>query len=108
VHWPNGKAEVGSVAWHGGPVVYQAIDIGAETAQGPIGSLTGETDVRVTATNTGLHFSGFTRNGELVVTSVFGDVDRSGRYLAVMSRHGLRSDHESAQVYGSCDTGLSR
>ena len=75
---------------------------------GATGSLDGETDARVTATDSGLHFSTFTPKGELVVTSVYAAADGTGRYLAVISRHGTEFDHESAQVYGTCDTGLSK
>lgn len=107
VHWEGGKAEPGPVVWHGGPLVYETIDLDAGTAQltgsqGSTGSLEGRIEQRVVATNTGLHFSGFNHNAELVVTSVFGAIDTAGRYMAVMSRHGLRDNHESAQVYGSC------
>ncbi|TLZ17870.1 MAG: hypothetical protein E6K30_08605 [Gammaproteobacteria bacterium] len=102
-----------TAAWQGDEIVFESVDLEAEKAemtgtQGATGSSAGKTDVRVTATDTGLHFSGFTPRGKLVVTSVFGAVNGSGRYLAVMSRHGTQFDHESAQFYGSCDTGLPK
>jgi len=112
-NWPNGNSQVHTAAWQGDEIVFESVDLEAEKAemtgtQGATGSSAGKTDVLVTATDTGLHFSGFTPRGELVVTSVFGAVNGSGRYLAVMSRHGTQFDHESAQFYGSCDTGLPK
>jgi hypothetical protein len=101
-----------TAAFQGGEIVFQGVDVASGAAemtgtQGATGSLQGETDVRVTATDSGLHFSGFTPRGELVLTSVYGAVDSSGRYLAVMSRHGTALAHESAQFYGNCDIPLS-
>jgi hypothetical protein len=112
-NWLKGTSQIHSASWQGGEIVFESVDLEADKAQmtgtqGATGSSEGATDVRVVATGTGLHFSGFTPRGELVVTSVFGAVDGSGRYLAVMSRHGTQFDHESAQFYGNCDIGLSK
>jgi hypothetical protein len=100
-------------AWQGGEIVFQGVDVASGKAemtgtQGATGSSEGATDVQVTATDSGLHFSGFTPRGELVVTSVYGAVDNSGRYRAVMSRHGTALAHESAQFYGNCDIPLAK
>jgi hypothetical protein len=60
--------------------------------------------------STGLHFSAFTPTRVLVVSTVFANLDRSGKYRAVMSRHGSPTFYEniSEQNYGSCDIGLSQ
>ena len=52
----------------------------------------------------GLHFSGFKPDGELLAMTVFGALDQAGRYRAVLSLHGTKFDHESAQFYGWCTT----
>jgi hypothetical protein len=78
---------------------------------GVTGSSTGELEVRVTPTDKGLSFSGFTRRGDLVIVTIYAAVDSAGHYRAVMSRHGdqaVMSDHESAQFYGACDTTLTQ
>jgi hypothetical protein len=69
---------------------------------GATGTLEGSIAIRVTATNDGLHFSGFNGRGELVAVTVFGALDSAGRYRAVLSMHGSQLDHESAQFYGGC------
>lgn len=78
-------------------------------SDGATGSQEGVIDVMVTVTSTGLHFSAFTPTRVLVVTTVFANTDASGRYRAVMSRHGTPTFYEniSEQNYGSCDIGLS-
>lgn len=112
-YWSAGEVHTHGVNYSGGEIVYQSIDIGDGTAQmdgtpGATGSATGELNVRVAANNAGLHFAGFTTEGSLIVTSVYAAVDHAGRYLAVMSWHGQASGHESIQVYGACDIGLSK
>jgi len=105
--WPSGKLFPHTAAWQGGPVDFESVDILDNRArlvgsQGLTGTIDGITDIRVTATNSGLHFSGFKPDGELFATTVFGALDSDGRYLAVMSTHGTGFDHESAQFYGAC------
>ncbi|HUN25299.1 MAG TPA: hypothetical protein VMU67_03255 [Steroidobacteraceae bacterium] len=111
--WPGGNMTVHGASWQGGPITYDSIDTHAGSAQmegtqGATGSQTGETDVRVVATPTGLHFAGFTPRGDLVVTSVFAALDTAGHFIAVMSRHGAALQHESAQFYGSCSSILAQ
>lgn len=109
--WPNGKLNVHGASWQGGPIAFEAVDIEAGTAQmqgsvGATGSLDGKSEVRATAANQALHFSGITPKGELVVVSVFAKTNEPSRHLAVISRHGTQLDHESAQFYGTCDSGV--
>ncbi|MEE8093602.1 MAG: hypothetical protein V3T47_05135 [Gammaproteobacteria bacterium] len=111
--WTNGTLNVYDGAYQGGPIVYDSVNIDSGTARmtgsvGATGSRTGEVDVRITATGTGLHFSGFMPDGTLVVTTIFGAMDGLGRYIAVMSRHGGRFPippfpYISSQFYGACD-----
>jgi hypothetical protein len=80
------------------------IDLGDGKAQmiGSDRSTGGELDVRVTATDSGLHFAGIMRTGGIVMVSVFAALDPSGNYRAVMSRHGSSLDLPgSAEFYGS-------
>ena len=98
------------LAYQGGPISYESINIDAGTArmtgsQGATGSVEGTLDVLVTATRSGLHFSAFNSRGELVVTTVFGAVDKQQRHLAVMTTHGTHAFNGSFQTYGACDTG---
>jgi len=98
------------LAYQGGPIGYDSIDINSGTArmtgsEGATGSLEGALDVSATATRAGLHFSAFNSRGELLVTTVFGAVDKHGRHLAVMTTHGTRDLDGSFQIYGACDTG---
>jgi hypothetical protein len=62
-------------------------------------------DVLVTATGAGLHFSAFNPRGELVVTTVFGAMDKQGHHWAVMTTHGVHAFNGSFQAYGACDIG---
>jgi hypothetical protein len=112
--WANQNLNVSLFQWQGGPITFEVVDLGAGTARmlgsdGATGSQEGVIDVMVTATNTGLHFSAFTPTRILVVATVFANLDASGRYRAVMSRHGSPTFYEniSEQNYGSCDIGLS-
>jgi len=105
--WPSGKLFPHSAAWQGGPVDFESVDILDNRARlvgnpGVTGTIDGVTDIRVTASNSGLHFSALKPDGELFATTVFGALDSDGRYLAVMSTHGTGFDHESAQFYGAC------
>jgi hypothetical protein len=98
------------LAYQGGPVTYDSIDMDSGTArmtgsEGATGSLEGVLDVLATRTRAGLHFSAFNSRGELVVTTVFGAVDTHGRHLAVMTTHGTNAFDGSFQTYGACDTG---
>lgn len=100
------------LAYQGGPINYDSIDIDSGTARmtgsaGATGSREGVLDVLVTATRAGLHFSAFNSREELVVTTVFGAVDKHGRHLAVMTTHGAHADG-SYQTYGACDTGAPK
>jgi len=106
-YWPSGKLFPHTAAWQGGPIEFESVDILDNRARltgdpGVTGTLEGVTEIRVTATGSGLHFSGFKPDGELFATTVFGALDSDGRYLAVMSTHGTSLDHESAQFYGAC------
>jgi hypothetical protein len=77
-------------------------------SEGATGSREGVLDVLVTATRAGLHFSAFNSREELVVTTVFGRVDKQGRHLAVMTTHGSHPFNGSYQTYGSCDAGSQK
>ena len=106
-YWPSGKLFPHTAAWQGGPVEFESIDIPDSRAQlfgnaGVTGTIDGVTEIRVTATSSGLHFSGFKPDGELFAATVFGALDSDGHYLAVMSTHGTGLNHESAQFYGGC------
>jgi hypothetical protein len=113
--WMNQKLNVSLFQWQGGPITFEVVDLGAGTARmlgsdGVTGSQEGVIDVMVTATSTGLHFSTFTPTRALVVATVFANLDASGKYRAVMSRHGSPTFYEniSEQNYGSCDIGLTQ
>jgi hypothetical protein len=114
-YWANKNLSVSLFEWQGGPITFQVVDLNAGTARilggvGATGSQEGTIDAMVAATGTGLHFSTFTPTRVLVVSTVFANLDRSGRYRAVMSRHGSPTfyDNISEQNYGSCDIGLSQ
>lgn len=105
--WAKGQLAPHSAAWQGGPIDFESIDLVEKTAQmlgsqGATGSLEGKMQVRVTATDSGLHFSGFKSDGELIAITVYGALDAQGRHRAVMSGHGTRFDYESSQFYGGC------
>jgi hypothetical protein len=105
--WPHGKLLPHSAAWQGGPLEFDAINLAEHTAQLTRHPWTtsmsdSATTLWVTATDTGLHFSGIKPDGELLATTVFGALDSEGRYRSVLSLHGARLDHESAQFYGWC------
>ena len=109
-YWQDQNLSVSLFEWQGGPVTFEVVDLSAGTARmlggvGTTGSQDGVIDVMVAATGTGLHFSAFTPTRVLVVATVFANLDRSGRYRAVMSRHGTPTFYEniSEQNYGSCD-----
>ncbi len=113
--WQNQNLSVSLFEWQGGPVTFEVVDLGAGTARmlggvGATGSQEGTIDAMVTVTSTGLHFSSFTPTRVLVVSTVFANLDRSGKYRAVMSRHGSPTFYEniSEQNYGGCDVGLSQ
>jgi hypothetical protein len=105
--WPQGKLFAHSAAWQGGPLEFESINLAEHTAQltrHPWATAMIESAIPlwVTTTDTGLHFSGFKPDGELLATTVFGALDSEGRYRSVLSLHGARLDHESAQFYGWC------
>jgi hypothetical protein len=110
-NWPTATLNVHDAEWQGGPLLFQAVNLDAGTAQmvGTVGatdSLDGTIDARVIPTDIGLHFLALTPNGYLITTTVFHLRDDSGRFVAVMSRHeGARGAilTEGAQFYGSCD-----
>jgi len=113
--WLNQNLSVSLFEWQGGPVTFEVVDLNAGTARilggvGATGSQEGTIDAMVTSTGTGLHFSAFTPTRVLVVSTVFVNLDRTGKYRAVMSRHGSPTFYEniSEQNYGSCDIGLSQ
>jgi hypothetical protein len=70
---------------------------------GATGSIEGVIDVRVVATNSGLHFTAFKPDGELLAVTIYGVRDAQGGYRSVMSTHGTRFHNESAQFYGTCN-----
>ena len=114
-YWQNQNLSVSLFEWQGGPVTFEVVDLSAGTARmlggvGATGSQDGVIDVMVAASGTGLHFSAFTPTRVLVVATVFANLDGTGRYRAVMSRHGTPTFYEniSEQNYGSCDIGLSQ
>ena len=105
--WPRGKLFAHTAAWQGGPLEFDSINLAEHTAQMTrhpwATAMTGDpTTLWVTATDAGLHFSGIKPDGELLATTVFGALDSQGRYRSVLSLHGTRLDHESAQFYGWC------
>jgi hypothetical protein len=105
--WPQGRILAHTAAWQGGPLEFDAINLVDQTAQltrhpWAVASADSAISLSVTATNSGLHFSGFEPNGELLVMTVFGTLDSEARYRAVLSLHGTKLDHESAQFYGWC------
>lgn len=105
--WPRGMLTPHTASWQGGPITFDTIDLGAGTARlrnapGLTRNLEGELDVRVHATDTGLHFTVFAPGGELIVATVYAAHDSQRRQLGVVSFHGPRMDHESAQFYGAC------
>ena len=105
-YWPHGKVLAHGAAWQGGPLEFEAINLVDQTAvmtRNPWTTATPEgTPLRATATNSGLHLSGFKTDGELIAVTVFGTLDSDSRYRAVVSLHGTKLDHESAQFYGWC------
>ena len=109
--WSTGNFQHSFVpAYQGGPIVFHSVDIDSGTARvsgsvGATGSLAGEMAVRLDANMTGLHFSWFTitTNGNFLIITIFGAVDASGRYLAVMSRHQDFFCHGGSIFYGTCD-----
>ena len=104
--WPRGRILAHGAAWQGGPLEFDAINLVEQTAQmtrNPWTAASPEgTPLRVTATNSGLHFSGFKPDGELIAVTVFGALDSEERHMGVVSLHGTNLDHESAQFYGWC------
>jgi hypothetical protein len=105
--WPKGELLPHGAAWQGGPITFDTIDLDAGTAKlknssGFTRTLDGELEVRVHATDTGLHFTVFAPGGELIVASVYGALDTQRRNAAVASFHGPYLEHESAQFYGAC------
>ena len=114
-YWQNQNLSVSLFEWMGGPITFEVVDLSAGTARmlggvGATGSQDGVIDVMVAASGTGIHFSAFTPTRVLVVATVFANLDGTGRYRAVMSRHGTPTFYEniSEQNYGSCDIGLSQ
>lgn len=104
-------------SYQGGTISYESINLKSGTARmtggpGAIGSREGSIDVMVTATRAGLHFSAFNVSDELVVTSVFGLVDKQGRHLAVVTTHVghafAGTFRISYHLYGACDTGSQK
>jgi hypothetical protein len=105
--WPQGRILAHTAAWQGGPLEFDSINLAEHTAQLTRHPWTttmsdSATTLWVTATDTGLHFSGIKPDGELLATTVFGALDSEGRHRSVLSLHGARLDHESAQFYGWC------
>jgi hypothetical protein len=111
--WQDEKLKVGTVAFKGGPISFDSIDISAGRARmrasaGVVGSVSGETDVHVAPSSKSLNFYGIKPSGAFTVITVYGEVDDSGRYLAAMSSHGdTVLNHETLQVFGACDILLS-
>lgn len=109
--WPQGKLKVGDAAWQGGPVDFQSIDFDAGTAQmlGNVArSRNGQTPVTVSATGSGINFTGIAGNGTLTVITMFSRLDYAGHHTAVLSMHDGQQDMDTAQFYGFCDSALKR
>jgi len=107
-HLQDGIITKYDLAYQGGPVTFETIDISAGTARmtgspGATGSLEGVLDVLASNTRAGLHFSAVNSRGELMLTTVFGAVDKNGRHPSVMTTHGMHPFNGSYQIYGSCD-----
>ena len=107
-HLQDGIITKYDLAYQGGPVTFETIDISAGTARmtgspGATGSLEGVLDVLASNTRAGLHFSAVNSRGELMLTTVFGAVDKNGRHPSVMTTHGMHLFNGSYQIYGSCD-----
>lgn len=103
----EGKLQSGTASWQAGPIVYEAIDAERGTAQmigsaGATGSLRGHADVQVAATSNRVEFLSNLENGHFVLTTVFGQLNEQGRYIAVMSRH-EGGGHYGSQFLGSCE-----
>jgi hypothetical protein len=109
--WPQGKPTVGDAAWQGGPVDFQSIDFDAGTAQ-VLGSVarsrTGQMPVTVSATGSGLNFTGIAGNGTLTVITMFSRFDNAGHHAAVLSMHDGQQGMDTAQFYGFCVSTLKR
>lgn len=107
-HQREGTTSMYDLAYQGGPITYESIDLAAGTArmtgsEGATGSNEGILDVLAASTRIGLHFSAVNSRGELIVTTVFGAVDKSGHHPSVMTTHGKTAFNGSYQTYGSCD-----
>jgi len=105
--WPKGRIFPHTAAWQGGPIEFDAINLAEHSAlmtrhPWAVASAESAVSVSATATGSGVHFSGFNPEGELLALTVFGALDFQGRYRAVLSLHGTKMDHESAQFYGWC------
>jgi hypothetical protein len=106
----EGKLQQGSASWQGGPIVYEMIDPENGTAQmignaGATGSLEGRADARVMSRPDRVEFLSDLKNGQLVLTTVYGQLHERGGYIAVMSRHEGRNGPFSSygsQFIGSC------
>lgn len=106
----EGELQQGSASWQGGPIVYEMIDPENGTAQmianaGATGSLEGRADARVMSRPNRVEFLSDLKNGQLVLTTVYGQLHERGGYIAVMSRHEGHSGPFSSyasQFIGSC------
>lgn len=105
----EGKLTSGSAAWQGGPLIYDAIDGEAGTAQllggeGVTHSTDGHADARVAIGSNRVEFLSTLANGSVLFTTVFNERDEQGRLIAVMSRHeGLSgTDAYGSQFLGRC------
>ncbi len=106
----EGKLQQGGASWQGGPIVYDMIDPENGTAQmignpGVTGSLEGRADARVLSRSNRLEFLSDLKHGQLVLTTVYGQLHERGGYIAIMSRHeGQNGPFSSygSQFIGSC------
>lgn len=106
-NWTNGLPSPHTAAWQGGQVIFDTIDLVAGTAMlkttsGLTRTDSGELEVSVQGTQTGLHFSVFAPGGELIMATVYGRLDAKKLNAAVISFHGPHLNNESAQFYGAC------
>lgn len=106
-NWSKGLMTPHSASWQGGIITFDTLDLVAGTAMlktssGLTRTENGELEVRVQASETGLHFTVFAPGGELIVATVYGSLDAQGKNAAVASFHGPHLNHESAQFYGAC------
>ena len=105
--WESGEPEIETGEWReGGTVHYDQINLKTGEARFFLGNL-GASTVKVEGTQAGLHFFEFTRTGNLVVSTVFGE-KVNGKHPFVFSRHvswewSGGEEPFPSQWHGSCE-----